>query len=274
MSKDGKFREIEESHSQGIISEEEASEIKGEIGEGGEIGHGPLQEEKLEASKSKSSDKIVIIVIIAVIVIFGLIFAGILLSTEKPTSIDDLHKLNYKGKLSPDKGILYNGKYSFVKVGSDWYTQLQSSTGKTVFDLGFRFNPGEVVGIPVTGFLNLTLFNNAKDYYVTYNPIGDYDPEGESFSHIALAVGDFNQHMMKLYGKMPIAACDRNETETCQGRPIITCNSTQKVVLYFKEGNTGKVNVTGNCIIIEGEGFDLIKAVDRILFVFYNIMQP
>ena len=111
------------------------------------------------------------------------------------------------------------------------------------------------------------ILNDATDYYVTFNPTGN------DFSSVALAIGDFNTHMTKVFFKQPIAACDRNETRACINRPIITCDNTDKLVLYVKESNSTRVYFDGNCMVVEGSGFDLIKGVDRILYDFYGIIE-
>ncbi|MEK6869440.1 MAG: hypothetical protein AABX74_04375, partial [Nanoarchaeota archaeon] len=68
-------------------------------------------------------------------------------------------------------------------------------------------------------------------------------------------------------------ACDKNETNACANRPIITCDNTDKLVLYVKEANNSGVYFDDNCIVIEGNGFDLVKGVDRVLYDFYEIIK-
>ena len=178
-----------------------------------------------------------------------------------------MHLLNLKGKLKSEQGYLYNKAYSFVKFDDLWYMQLASPKKTRLYNVQFRYGPKEVEDIKISGALDFNLFNNATGYYVTF------DPTGKDFSHVALAVADFNQHMVNIFFKTPIPACDRNETFACRERPVITCDSTDKVVLYVKEANESKVSFDSNCIIVEGNGFDLVKEIDRVLYVFYEIME-
>ncbi len=280
MDKQERLKELEESLSKGIIDKEEYKKKKEEIIKQKVDQDIPDREksgdkkEDFKEKAKKSSDKILIFLIFGLIIMFAIVLLSVRVSKEKPKTIEELHELNFKGKLDPNKGYIYKNKYSFVKIENDWYTQLISQSGTRLYDIGFRYSPKEVEDITITGSFNVDKFNDAKDYYVTYNPLGDYDPKGEgSFSYVILAINDFNQHMLRLYEKMPIAACDRNETDFCHERPIINCTNTDKIVLDIKEGEIGKVTLKDNCIIIYGKGLDLVKGIDRILYSFYDIMD-
>ena len=264
--KEIKLQELEKSYESGLITKEEYEKQKGEIEN--------MQEEKIEEKGEEEketkfkSDKALIIGIILIIVVFGIVFSlKYFFAQEKPETIEDLHALNLKGKLKDDQGYLYKGVYSFVKFDDLWYTQMVSPKGTRFYNIQFRYGPKEVEQIKTSGALNTELFNNASEYYVTFNPT-----EG-NFSSIALAVSDFNQQMTKVFFKQPIAACDRNETTACIGRPIITCDNTEKMVLHVKDSNNSGVYYNDNCIIIEGNGFELVKGVDRVLYDFYEIIK-
>ena len=270
--KSTKLKELEKSLEDGLISREEYEKKKSEVEE--------MPEQKVEEKKEKvgeakfRSDVILIIGVVLLVIFLGALFSLRLLTQEKPETIDDLHKLNFKGKLKPDQGYLYKDVYSFVKYDEVWYAQLVSPGGSRFYNIQFRYGPRDLEDIKIGGFLNTALFNNATDYYVTFNPIGNYDSENKgSFSHAVLAVGDFNQHMTKVFFKQPIAACDRNETTACIGKPVITCDNTDKAVLYIKDANKTRVYYDDNCIVVEGSGFDLVKGVDRVLLNLYEIME-
>ena len=213
------------------------------------------------------SDKTLIVGVIIIVLLFGIIFGLRYFTQEQPETIDDLHALNLKGKLKEEQGYLYNDIYSFVKFDDLWYTQLVSPKGTRLYNIQFRYGPKEVEDIKIEGSLNIELLNNATEYFATFNPTGN------DFSSVAVAVGDFNTHMTKIFFKKPIAACDKNETLACINRPIITCDNTEELVLYVKEANSSRVYFDDNCIVIEGSGFDLVKGVDRIFYDFYNIIE-
>ena len=259
-----KLKKLEESFEEGIISREEYEKKKKEIGEMPEKKTQTAKEEPKEAKFR--SDRILIIGAVLLILLFAAVFGVRYFTQEQPQTIDDLHQLNFKGKLKPDQGYLYKDVYSFVKFDDLWYTQFKSPKGSRLYDVQFRYGPKEVENINIGGALDFELFNNAADYYVTFNP------KGNDFSHVALAVADFNQHMVNIFFKTPIPACDRNETFACRDRPVITCGNTDKFVLYVKEANESKVSFDNNCIIVEGNEFDLVKEIDRVLYVFYEIM--
>ncbi len=263
--KDIKLKKLEESFESGIISKEEYEKQKEDIEEMPEPKKEEVKEEVKEARLK--SDRTLIVVVILLILMFIGIFSLRYFTQEKPQTIDDLHELNLKGKLKEEQGYIYNDVYSFVKFDELWYTQLISPKGTRLYNIQFRYGPKDVQEIKIFGSLNTDLLNNATDYYVTFNPTGS------NFSHVALAVGDFNSHMTNIFFKKPIAACDRNETLTCINRPIITCDNTYELVLYVKETNKTRAYYDDNCIVVEGSGFDLVKGVDRILYDFYNIIE-
>ena len=263
--KDIKLKKLEESFEEGVISREEYEKKKKEIKEMPE----KKKKNKKEVIKEPKlkSDKILIIGAVILMLLFAVVFGLRFFSQEQPETIDDLHALNLKGKLKPDQGYLYKRIYSFVKFEDLWYTQFKSPKGSRLYNVQFRYGPKEVEDVKIDGILDFSLFNNASDYYVTF------DPTGKDFSHVALAVSDFNQNMINIFFKTPIPACDRNETFACRDRPIITCDNTDKVVLYVKEANESKVSFDSNCITVEGNGFDLVREIDRVLYVFYGIME-
>lgn len=219
-------------------------------------------------SDGKRSDIIFFSVLGIIVLAFALMLGvGYYQSHKRPLTIEELHELNFRGKLSKDKGYVYREAYSFVRQDGFWYTALQSQTGRTLYNFAFRYSPTELEKIPVRGNLNSNFFNNATEYFITFNPTA------QNLSYTVLAVNDFNQHMLNVFKKTPIAACDRNETTACVERPIITCDYTENVVVYIKDSDKAGIEFHGNCITIFGQGFDQVKGVDRALYKFYNIMD-
>jgi hypothetical protein len=265
-----KLRELEKSFEAGSISKEEYDNQKEEIEKlPDEIQIDEKQEDSKSEVKNKlSSDKMLLIIAILVIGGFITVFGIRLMTPEQiPESIEDLHDFNYQGKLDPSLGYIHDSIYSFVKFEDAWYTQLKSPKGTRIYNIQFRYNPKEVADIPIYGNLDKVKLNNATDYYVTFNPVDG------NFSAMALAIGDFNEHMSKIFFKQPIAACDRNESTACIDRPIINCKNTDKIVLYVKDSNVSSVEFNDNCVIVEGNGFELVRGIDRVLYNFYDIMN-
>jgi len=219
-----------------------------------------------ELDKKKTSDRALIIAVVAIVIILAVIITYNLFQREEaPKTIDDLHELNIKGKLKPDEGYTYEG-YSFVFANGLWYTQVQNIAGTSLFNIPLHYGPEAVKDIPMEGYFNATTFNSNKGIYITFDPLG------QNLNYVALAVGEFDQNIIKAFNKAPIAACDKNETAACSDRPIITCDNTNKPVLYLKQEPETKVIFKDNCMTVQGTGPDIVRATDRLLLKLYGIM--
>ena len=215
---------------------------------------------------TKSSEVVLLITITIIFLLLAAILAFSYFYKQKPKTIEELHILNLQGKLNPSQGYLYKGIYSFIILDNVWYTQLSSPKGTKVYNLALRYSPRDLKEIVIEGSLDGEFFNNQTEFYVTFNPTG------RSLQYVGLAVADFDVHMLKVFEKTPIPACDRNETDVCKKKSITTCDDTDKLVLYIKEAEKFRVYYKNNCIVVEGNGIDLVKGVDRILYNLYNLM--
>lgn len=267
-----KFYVLKKSFESGIIDKEEYEnerknlepEIKEFDKKVEELNKPDLNESE---TRSQSTERILTISISAILLLLISIFAFSYFYKPEPKTLEDLHVLNLKGKLKPEQGYVYKGVYSFITLDNLWYTELKSPKGTKIYNLALRYPPRDLKGLVIEGTLDSELFNNKSEFYVTFNP------NGKDFSSVALAVADFNTHMSRVFEKKPIASCDRNETEPCKTRPIVTCSDNDKLVLYIKESKKFRTYYNSNCIVVEGSGFDLVKGVDRILYNLYNIMK-
>ena len=214
--------------------------------------------------KSGPSDKTLILVIFFLILVFIGVFGYVYFIRPEQTTISGLHTANINDELDPNQGRVYMG-YSFVNIDGFWYTQLKSPKGTKLYDMSIRYPPWELEELRIEGYLNVELFDNSDGYFVTFNPTGN------DFSNVAVAIGDFNEHMLKTFDKTPTAACDRNQTAACVGRPIVDCDSSG-IVFYVKEAEENRIYYDDNCIVVEGSGLDLIKSVDRVLYNLYGML--
>jgi len=263
-----KLNVLKGSFEAGIISKEEYEREKNKLES--EISEFDKKVEEINQpieNNPKSSENILIIGIAVIILLFGSIIAFSIYNKEEPKTLEDLHVLNLKGKLKPEEGYVYKGVYSFVFFDNVWHTQLKSPKGTRVYSMALRYSPRDVQDIIIEGVLNGEFFNNQTQFYVTFNPVG------KDLSYVALAVADFDTHMSKVFEKNPIPACDRNETEICKVKPIVTCDDQDKLVLYVKESDRFRTYYNNNCIVVEGNGLDLVRGVDRILYNLYTIME-
>lgn len=256
----------------GIIDKEEYKRLEEKIEPESKEFEKKIEDKKIEEfhndiEEPKKSEKPLLITIIVIALLFISILAFSIFNKQEPKTLEDLHVLNLKGKLKPGQGYVYKGVYSFVTLDNLWYTQLSSPKGTKVYSLALRYSPKDLTDIIIEGNLDTQLFNNKSEFFVTFNPTG------KEFSFIGLAVADFNTHMSKVFEKNPIAACDRNETDPCQSRPIVTCWDKDKLVLYVKEADKFRTYYNENCIVVEGKGLDLVRGVDRVLYNLYGIME-
>lgn len=262
-----KLKAIKKGFDDSLISREEYEQKKKEIEE--KIDDEKKKNKNTGSSKeiAKKSDKALLISLFLILVfIAALVFFISLKSQARPKTIDELHQANLEAGLPQEQGYTYN-HFSFVKIAELWYTQIQSESGKTLYSVPFHFAPKELEDVKLFGELNNTLFNSDDKVYVTFNPLD------ENLQYIALAIGEFDQSIIKSFGKMPVAACAKNETEACRTRPIITCENTKKPVAYFRQDKKTMVTYKGNCIILQGKDIEIVRATDRMLMQFYGIMK-
>ncbi len=185
-------------------------------------------------------------------------------SQNRPLTIEDLHELNLKGKLPPEKGYITNG-FSFVLFDRLWYTKIEA--GDNLYQIPLHFGPNDVKNVVINGNGVDKEFNNGTDVYLVVNPLS---PDSK---YIALATSELAQNMITAIKRRPVGACDRNETSMCIDRPIITdCEKSGKPVVYLIQENGPAIDFKGNCVILRGVQSDLVKAVDRLLMKWYNIL--
>ena len=128
-----------------------------------------------------------------------------------------------------------------------------------------HFGPRDLEEVPVIG--NLDKSFEKQETYITFDPLS------QDMQYVALASAELSINLVKGFGIIPIAACIKQETEACKDRPIVTCDNKDKAVIFIKRANQTAVQLKENCIILQGQGKELVKAVDRFLYDQYNIMK-
>ena len=230
-------------------------------------------EEKNESDKKETKTLLIIIaIIVGIFIIFFAVgyFYKMHDTTETVLTIDDLHQMNLRGE-ETENNYMYNG-FSFVSIQGAWYTQIKIED--TLIDLPIHYGPRDLEDIEISGTINESFMKN--EIYITFNPTED------NMKYVALAASELSLSMVKGMNVKPVAACDRNETDieekqeevnnTCYGRPIITCESGEAAV-YLLQEEPAKVEMKGNCILVQGAEMNLTKAVDRLLLEWYNVMD-
>lgn len=205
--------------------------------------------EKQEQLKNSKHTKYFLIVAFAVVLIF---FAAMF-------AIPRFYKPN------PYETIEYN-HFVFTKIDNTWYTQWQRN-GQT-FNIGLRYNPLEVENVPIEGNALSASFNRPVIYYT-------FDPNANSseFKYLALAAAELGFSFVGAFGKNFTGACIVNETDACAERPIVDCSDKDKSVIKLIGHGETKIILDDNCLILQGEGLELVRAADRALYQFYKIMK-
>ena len=160
--------------------------------------------------------------------------------------------------------MTYNG-FVFTKVEPLWLTQYERD--KQLYNLGFHFNPKEVENIQLDGELYGN-FSNTTAIYITFDP-----DEGPELRYVTLAAGELSLNLARGLNYELIPACTRNETEGCKDGDIVTCSDSDKSIIYIKMEPEPGVEFRGNCIIVKGNGLDLLKSADNLLYRWYRIIK-
>lgn len=162
----------------------------------------------------------------------------------------------------PSNSVEYN-YFTFYEIGGLWQTSIQLD-GR-MYDAVFRFNPTQVEDVYVAG--EFKGFNSST-IYVTFDPLS----ESQDFAYLALGVSELTLHLARALNYSVVAACTRNETDACVDRPVVTCDGGLPVVELVADAPT-QITLDNRCIRLSGEGFELLRSVDRLLFQWYKIMN-
>ncbi len=215
--------------------------------------HSPKKEEK-RVLKNKT-----VFLVIAAIILFFVIFFAVRHFMQP----DDYNPFELP---EGEEELSYNG-FRFVKIEGLWYTQWQRE--ENLYTIPLRFNPVDAEKVPTEGTLDVELFNKMQDIYITFDLS---EEEGKNFTMLALASTELSQNLVKAIQRNPIAACTNNESDACRERPIIDCNTEGVPVILIREQSPTKVILDGGCMTLQGEGMDLLRAVDKVLYQWYGII--
>jgi hypothetical protein len=204
-----------------------------------------------ENKKMNSATKwFLIITGILCIMLFFIIFFGIKWVYNEETAIPSME---------------YNG-FEFKKMSGLWHTTWMKD-GQP-YTVTLRYNPEEVETVPMLGEISTNF--SKQQIYLSFDPTAN----SSEFKYIALANAELSLSLVKAFGKEPIAACIKNETEACKDRPIVTCESKDKAVILVSANGDPAILMKNNCVILKGEGLDILKSVDKLLYTRYGIILP
>ncbi len=201
----------------------------------------------------------IVVISIVAIIIFSILIPKWLDRPEKePTREEIINDILKNG--NTDTQVLYNG-FLFEKKGPLWYSQVQK--GNEVYNFGVRYNPYETENITIEGNINNSF--RTGELYITF------DPYGEGLTYVSLASAELSLNLVRAMGITVNAAC-MEEHPDCEGRPILTCNSTQLPIIEITSSEETKLVMDGNCMRIMGNEFEILRVTDRVIFTAYGIM--
>jgi hypothetical protein len=227
-----------------------------------------IKETPAEPAPDNSSDTKSIVTILGIII--GLIllsFAGVSfyenITGGNVVDVDKLHQRNLEDQLKDEEGYVYNG-FSFVKADGLWWTEFRKTN--KLLKIPLHFGPKDLDDIKINGHIN-PRFNDGEDVYIAINP-DIRDP------HYSLGISELSFNLVKGFNRNPVGSCTREHFD-CEGRTIISCNNTQgkPVVELTLSSEEPLIELSDMCIKISGQGYNLVKAVDRVLFRWYGIMN-
>lgn len=227
-------------------------------------------EESAEELRAKSDGKSLLILVGLVIGLFVLIFGGFSLynnfTSASVVSIDDLHQQNLNGELEEGEGegqgYVYNG-YSFVKADGLWWTEMNKFG--TLYKAPLHFGPRELEDIKIAGTLGQA-FNEGDDIFVAIDPtVRD--------KYYSLAISELSFNIVQGMDRTPVGSCTK-EDEDCENRTIISCETAagRPVVELVLAGIEPEISLQGTCIQVKGSGYDIVKAVNRLLYQWFGVM--
>lgn len=153
--------------------------------------------------------------------------------------------------------------FTFEEIGGFWETDIQLDD--QLYRAAFRFNPKQVEDVEIRG--NFTGFKT-EPIYITFDP----DVEREEFKYLALATTELSLHLIRALNYSVEAACTKNLTEACRDRPIVNCGDNASVIYIVSKPPT-QISLEGSCVKLSGDGFNLVRSVDRLLYQWYKIMM-
>ncbi len=253
---------------------EEFEEITKEMNkEEKQMAKGKIEEPIIEEQEKDISKYFYLAVgLILLILVFLFLLPKIFDTT--PKTLDELHQENLLEGKDTDTAYVYNG-FSFIYLDGLWYTQIQNKHSNILYDVPLHYGPKEVSDIPLIGdpepFFTLIANNSIANYeFQTYLT---FDPTGDQLQYVGLGTGELTQNMATIYSLAFIPACTNNNNESCQDTPIITCESTEDPVIFINVDDVPSVEAEGNCLTIQGKGYDIVKAVDRLLLSSFGIIK-
>ena len=160
--------------------------------------------------------------------------------------------------------VTYN-EFVFTQQ-TDGFWQFDWQKDNNIYHVPLRYNPLQVGNVTESGTLAST-FGTRRNVYVAIDPAMENNQQ-----YVGVAAAELSLNLLKAFGVDVVAACTVNDTEPCQSRPIMNCNSTGHSVVVVREGPGPSITYDGDCITVQAQQLELVQAVDRLLYKFYWVM--
>lgn len=155
--------------------------------------------------------------------------------------------------------------YNFINISGLWMTEIQNPKTGQIYQIPLHYGPWELENISIVGAVDPRF--QTDEIYVTF------DPNASSFAHLTIAASELSNNLVQVVKARVTAACTQNGTG-CESRPVITCENTNETVIYLSQENSKPaVFLVGNCIVVEGQGYNIVRAAERLIYQFYDIMN-
>ena len=162
---------------------------------------------------------------------------------------------SYGQNQSPGAGEeMYNG-YKFTKQDYGWQTQVDELYVFT------SYLPQEVENIKHSGFFALDDFKNII-YFVAKS------------KNEKKAANELDKMLLALKKDYACLPEYKNEPE-CQNLTLRSCEDASyiKKIIVFEENNETSIKHENNCVTIKGQGENILKAADKVIFLLYGIIK-
>ena len=159
----------------------------------------------------------------------------------------------------------YNG-FEFVEYNNMYQTQIMiHGQAENLYNLEFRYGPRELEDIPIIG--EPKYFLDPESMYIAFNPIDD------NLSSIGVASADIQMNLIRVLEKKLVAAYTQESGENNSEVPIKNCNNTMAAVIIVRHDPVTLIEQDGNCLIVQGEGMEVTRAANRLVYYLYGIMD-
>ncbi len=186
------------------------------------------------------------------------------------SELEILHIENRAGALDETEGYLYND-FSFVSYDDLWWTEIvvYYTDPPTLLIIPLHYSPNELEEVEFSGSLD-SEFNDGSDVYIAIDPT-------VTNKYYSLALSEISFNLVKGIGRKPIGSCTEENT-ACEGRDIISCDNNPEgypvLELVFDESvEVATVEFDGMCMRISGAEEEIVKAADRLLLWWYQVMS-